>query len=462
MAIEIRTLRNNELGNSTHLIIDRDSSSAVVIDPVRDIADYLEIAETENVEITWALETHVHNDFVSGARELVAAKGAQLGASAQAGLHYPYGALTDGDELEIGTHHIRVLATPGHTPEHVAYLLLDPSGTPKALFSGGALMVGTAARTDLFGPALSWRFAHDLERSLKEKILSLPDDVAVYPTHGGGSFCAVGAGSAWTTTIGAERSANALAQSTSSREFVTRSLTGGTYPSYYVRMRSLNQSGAPLLGSTPADPPALDLQQVDEWLAQGAVLIDIRSAADFRGGHIPSSVAVGANGNLSGWTGWIFTPEKPLLLVAKSGDSGLAQIREATRQLNRIGYDRVVGYIDGGVDIWRAAGREVASLRTTNAAGLAKRLDADELLAVVDVREAAEWHAGHVPGSVNFPAHEIPARAAELPRGVPLAVHCGHDFRATLGASLLERAGFHDLYVLEDGWEGWAGLPAQS
>ncbi len=458
MAIEIRSLRSTELGNAAHVVVERDSGVAVVIDPVRDVGQYLDVAAGSSVELAWALETHVHNDFVSGARQLVASSATRLGASRDAELRYPYERLGDGDEIEIGSYRLRVLATPGHTPEHVAYLLIDPAGEPHALFSGGALMVGTAARTDLFGPALSWRFAHDLQRSLEEKILQLPDHVVVYPTHGGGSFCAAGAGSALSTTIGAERAANPLATARSSRQFVTRALTAGPYPAYYARMRSLNQAGAPLLGPQPPASPALSLDEVDTWLAQGALVVDVRQAAAFRAGHIPGSLAAGADGNLSGWVGWLVGPDRPLVLVAEPAVPGGAQVEETARQLARIGYDRIVGYLDGGIETWRAAGRELSSYETVSAAALAERLDADELLPVVDVREAGEWHAAHIPGSVNLPAHDIPAATIELPRSMPVAVHCGHDYRATLGASLLERAGYGRLVVVGDGWDGWVGL----
>ncbi|MDA8072922.1 MAG: rhodanese-like domain-containing protein [Actinomycetota bacterium] len=463
MGMEIRSFRSAELGNAAHVVIERASGVAVVVDPVRDIGQYLDVVAAEAVELAWALETHVHNDFVSGARELVASAGTRLGASGDAGLRYPYERLGDGDEIEVGSWRLRVLATPGHTPEHVAYVLVDPAGEPQALFSGGALMVGTAARTDLFGPALSWRFAHDLERSLKEKILELSDHVVVYPTHGGGSFCAAGAGSELTTTIGAERAANPLATARSSRQFVIRALTAGTYPSYYARMRSLNQAGAPLLGPVLPTPPPLDVDGLDTWLAQGALVVDVRPAGAFRAGHIEKSVAAGADGNVSGWVGWLVGPERPLVLVADAdvsgdGGAGRVQVAEATRQLARIGYDRVVGFLEGGIEAWRAAGGGVVRYETISAAALAKRLDADELLPVIDVREAAEWHAGHIPGSVNIPVHDIGASNVELPRGMALAVHCGHDYRATLGASLLERAGHHRLVVVDDGWDAWAVL----
>ncbi len=458
MGVEIRSVRSAELGNAAHVVIDRESKTAVVIDPVRDVEQYLALAAAEGVDLSWALETHVHNDFVSGARELVAAAGVQLGASADAGLRHPYERLGDGDEVELGRWRLQVLATPGHTPEHVAYLLVDPDGAPKALFSGGALMVGTAARTDLFGPALAWRFAHDLERSLKEKILALPDDVVVYPTHGGGSFCAAGAGSALSTTIGAERTANRLALARGSRRFVIEALTAGPYPAYYSRMRSLNQAGAALLGPRLPSPPALSLDDFDLWVAQGAVVLDVRPAAAFRDGHIARSVAVGADGNVSGWVGWLFGPERPLLLVAEADQRGEAQVAEATRQLARIGYDRVVGALDGGIETWSAAGRSLVSTEAIPAAEMAKRLDADHAVVVIDVREAAEWHAGHIPGSVNIPAHDILTAAIELPHGVPFRVHCGHDYRATLGASLLERSCYHQLLETDDGWDGWSAL----
>ena len=458
MAIEIRTLRYSELGNSSYILIDRETHSAVVIDPVRDTDRYLEIARSVDVRITWALETHVHNDFVSGGRELVAENLTRLGASSSAGLRFAYHGFDDGDEIEIGSWRLRVLATPGHTPEHLAYLLLDDAGHAQALFSGGALMVGTAARTDLFGLALSWRFAHDLERSLKEKILSLPDDVVVYPTHGGGSFCAVGAGSALTTTIGIEKATNRLLAARNSRQFVSRSLTAGPYPVYYSLMRSLNQAGAPLIGPTPPPPAAIDLEDLDLWIAQGALIVDLRASSDFRSGHIPGSIAAAADGNVSGWIGWLVGPERALVLVADEAERGKGQIDEAQRKLLRIGYDRIVGQLKGGLTTWVQAGRFLVNYETTTAAGLAKRLDSDEAIAIVDVREAGEWHTGHVPGSVNLPVHDILTTTIELPKGVPLAVHCGHDYRATLGASLLERSGYRELIVLEDGFDGWEAL----
>jgi len=205
--MEIRSFVADELGNSSHLLLVPEAELAVAIDPQRDIEQYLEVVGPMALKLKWALETHMHNDFVSGARELQAEAGASLGASADAGLRYPYSPLRDGQEIRVGPYRLRVLATPGHTPEHVSYLLLEESGRPLTLFSGGSLMVGTAARPDLLGAANSWRMARLLRQSLQERVMVLPDEVRVLPTHGGGSFCAAGAGGQRETTIGRERGA---------------------------------------------------------------------------------------------------------------------------------------------------------------------------------------------------------------------------------------------------------------
>ena len=455
MAFEIRVFRQSELGNSTFLVFDPESLEGVVIDPARDIDQYLEAADSAAVQLTWALETHIHNDFVSGSRELVAARQVRNGASAFADYRFPFHALADQDLIKVGSFVIQVLETPGHTPEHLSYLLIDSDGQMKALFSGGALMVGTAARTDLFGPALSWRLAHQLEMSIKGRILALPDEVIVYPTHGGGSFCAVGAGEDIRTTIAKEKHSNPLALAGSSRKFVERSLVGGEYPRYYSTMRSINISGAPLIGSEFSGVAGLGLKDVDDWIARGAAMLDIRPAERYRAEHIPASIAIGADGNLSGWVGWLLERDTPIVLVSSPGKQGQLEIKEAQRQLLRIGYDRIVGYLDGGIETRKADGRDSSSFATTTASKLAEYLDNDELLVVVDVRERSEWHAGHIPGSVNIPVHEISTSKSDLPFQVPLFVHCGHDYRGTLASSLLERSGYRDLTVVADGWDGW-------
>jgi hydroxyacylglutathione hydrolase len=449
--VEIRSFAADELGNTSHLLLVPEAGLAVAIDPMRDVAQYLEVVEQMGLEVTWALETHLHNDFVSGARELRAEVGATVGAGVGADLRHPHQALHDGQELDFGPCRLRVVATPGHTPEHVSYLLLDGAGRPVTLFSGGSLMVGTAARPDLLGPADSWRLARLLKQSLRDRVLTLPDDVLVLPTHGGGSFCAAGAGGERQTTIGAERAHNPLALAASDSAFIEIALNQGPYPAYFERMRGLNQLGAPLLGRRLPEPRRLELDEFDAWRAQGAAILDLRLADAFAEGHVPDSYAVGVAGSHSAWVGWLLDADQPLVLVADDR----AQERESVRQLARIGYDLVVGALDGGFRSWADAGRPVSSYPRMLSAEMERRLLSGERLVVVDVRETNEWFAGHVPGSVSIPAHDLPLHARQLPLGATLAVHCGHVYRATLGASLLERSGHDQLIVVEDGFGGW-------
>ncbi|HSR26739.1 MAG TPA: rhodanese-like domain-containing protein, partial [Candidatus Eisenbacteria bacterium] len=337
-------------------------------------------------------------------------------------------------------------------PEHVSYLLLDEWGRPLSLLSGGSLMAGTAARPDLLGPADSWRLARLLRASLRDRVMTLPDDVRVLPTHGGGSFCAAGAGGERVTTIGHERAHNPLVQAATESAFIEIALDQGPYPAYFDRMRGLNQVGAPLLGRQLPQPRRLSIEEFDAWRARGAAVLDLRSAAAFADGHIAGSYAVGVDGAHSAWVGWLLPPERPLLLIADDP----AQEQESVRQLARIGYDQAAGTLDGGLQAWTAAGRPVTTYRRLRSDELERRLLDGERLVVVDVREVHEWVAGRVPGSLNLPLHNIPAMARTLPLGTQLAVHCGHVYRGTLGASLLEQAGRGQVEVIEDGFEGWA------
>lgn len=359
--MEIRSFVAEELGNSSYLILVPEASLAAAIDPMRDVAPCLEMVERADRRLAWALETHAHNDFVCGARELEAEAGAMIGASAQAGLHYVYEPLRDGQEIGLGPYRLRVLATAGHTPEHVSYLLVDKSGGPFTLFSGGSLIIGTAARPDLLGPASSWRLARMLHHSPCDRLGTLPDDVQVLPTHGAGSFRASGASPPRSTTIGAEAEFIALAR----------------------------------LGRLAAAPRA----------------------------------------SLS------------LVLVADTD----AQEAKSVRQLARIGYDLVMGRLEGGFDAWPAAGRPVSSYPRITAARLEAWLLAGESLVVVDVRQPSAWFAGRIPGSVNVPLYEIPQRGVQLPIGPTLAVHCGYIYRGILGASLLQQVGRQQLVVVGDG-----------
>ena len=442
-----------ELGNSAYLIVSRETGEAALIDPLRDIEQYLARAEALGARITLTLETHIHNDFVSGAREVVRETGAELVASAGAELAYPYRTLADGETLALGSWSLRAVASPGHTPEHVSYLLQDGQGQPHTLFSGGSLMVGAIARPDLLGPQHTAALARAAYETAHQRLLVLPDEVYVYPTHGAGSFCGAGgsAGDGRTSIIGQERRFNPLLRATTYQQFLTRYLQLSAYPAYYHRMRPLNKAGAPLLGrSLPALRP-LTAEQVAAATHDGAVIVDTRLFEQFDEAHIPNSLSVPIDGPVSAWVGWVLTSETPLILLGATRDDE----REAQRELLRIGYDNILGTLEGGMEAWRAAGYTIRSGTPITTADIAAALISGEEMAIVDSRDLDEWTAGHIPGAVWAPVAEITEKARLLTPDAPTAVHCAHGYRSSIAASLLERAGFSQVLHVTDGYDEW-------
>lgn len=427
------------LGNSSYLV-DLGDGRALVVDPTRHPAGYLAAAEQARLDIAYAVETHLHADFVSGTREL-GALGARLLVPGEARHEFPVRGLADGEEIDLGGLTLRALATPGHTPEHLAYLLLD-ARTPVALFSGGSLLVDAVARTDLTAPDQTEALARSLWRSIHEKLLTLPDDLPVYPTHGAGSFCSAPAGSERTTTIGRERRANPLLAAPNEDAFVKQLLGGlGTYPPYFLHLREVNRRGPQLFG--PAEPqlPALRVEDVDRLQAAGARVVDVRPVDAFAAGHIPGSVSIVLRPQFATWLGWVVPYGDPVVFVVDAGQDGGQLVRDA----RGIGYDAILGEVEGGIEAWRASGRSI----DTTPLALADRFEG----AVLDVRQRNEYTAGHIPGAINAELGDIEPSA--LPAG-PVAVMCGHGERAMTAASLLARAGRGDVTVLVGGPEEWA------
>jgi hydroxyacylglutathione hydrolase len=434
------------LGNSAY-VVELGDRRALVIDPARDPTPYLELARWRRLRIAHAVETHLHADFLTGSRELAAA-GAQVLAPRASRLGFAHRGLDDNEELDLGGLTLRALATPGHAPEHVSYLLLD-DGQPMALFSGGALLVGTVARTDLAGPELTESLARAAYRSLHQRLLSLPDELGVYPTHGAGSFCSAPVGGERTTTIGAERRHNRLLAAADEDSFVAQLLVGfGSYPPYFLRLRDRNRAGPELLGRDWRVLPRLSTNQVREHLAGGGVvLVDARPITAFAAGHIPGALSIALRPQFASWLGWLVDDAQPLVVVLDDDqDRG-----ELARQCRTIGYDHLVGELAGGMADWRVAGLPEAQLPLVGA----EQLD-NQPGRVLDVRQASEVADGHLPGAV---AVELGALAgdqlpAALPAG-PVTVMCGHGERAMTAASLLARAGHTDLQVAVGGPEDW-------
>jgi hydroxyacylglutathione hydrolase len=440
------------LGNSAYLVGSHETHTAALIDPLRDVDRYLAAAERLSVTITHALDTHLHNDFLSGAREIAARTGAVIGASAAAKVGFDHRPLAENDEVAMGEARLRVMHTPGHTPEHIAFLLTDDDA-PTALFSGGALIVGGAARTDLLGHDLSEPLARHLYHTLHHKLLTLPDAVNVYPTHGAGSFCVAPASPERTTTIGRERKTNPLARAKTEDEFLARALSGlPSYPVYYREMRPINQRGPKVLGGVPVLKP-LSAAEVHAQIERGALALDVRRRGAFAAAHIPGAYGIRVDAPLVTWAGWLIPFGAPLILVTDSA----AERESAVRQLVRIGYESLLGYLEGGVEAWVKAGLRTERVQTMTAAELRERLNSGEALAVLDVRQDSEWEAGHIPGALHIENGRLPYDdPLPLPADRPIVVHCAHGARSTAAISVLARRGYRDLILVKDGFAGWA------
>ena len=399
----IEPVRIASLSNTTYVVGSELSGWCAVIDPVRDIDHYTSIAANHGVRINYALETHVHNDFVSGARELAATTGCQVGASASGGLLYPSLRLREDDELDLGEFKLRVLHTPGHTPEHISFLVIEKDreqDRPTAIFTGGALMLGGAARVDLLGQRIAPFLARWLHHTIHSKLLTLPNDVRVYPTHGGGSFCSASPppGDKIFSTIAEEWEQNPFAAHDQEEDFVQFALTGlGSYPAYYKYMADINRRGPDVLGEIPrlASLTPLSLRHQRE---EGSLLVDTRPQKPFNEGHIAGSFSVPLGDNFATWVGWVVPWQQPLVFLSPdpaSHDSPASR-DSIVRQLIRIGYDRFNGYLGGGLEAWQQAGLPLES---------ANRIDLEDLhelsghspgSLIIDVRQSREFQAGHI------------------------------------------------------------------
>ncbi len=446
------------LGDSSYLIGSEATGLAAVIDPQRDVDRYLQVAEGLGLRLTYTLDTHLHNDFISGAHELAAQQGIVVGASAEALLEFEHQSLQAGATLSLGDVTIGVLATPGHTPEHISFTVtpLDHS-TPTAIFSGGALIVGGAARTDLLGPNLTDHLSRQLYHTLHDRLLNLPDEVLVYPTHGAGSFCSAPVSADRTTTIGRERQWNALVQAESEEEFVVQALRNlPDYPTYFRYMRPINQRGPRVLNGLPV-LLSLSPAVVQQQMAQGVAVIDTRRPHEFMAGHIPASYGIPLDAPLITWAGWVVPFGTPIILIA---DHPIER-EEAVRQLIRIGYDDLRGYLDGGLTAWLAAGLPTQRVPVMPAEELRLQLERGAAPLVLDVRHDDEWRGGHLPRAVHLDAGRLPAYPPAMPRDERIIVHCAHADRSTVAISLLEQRGYQDLVQLEGGYSHWqaAGYP---
>jgi hydroxyacylglutathione hydrolase len=438
----IEAVVDEGLGNSAYLV-DLGDGRALAVDVSRDLRAVRSAARRSGLSVAFAADTHLHADFLSGARQLAAEDGAQILASAAGLREFPHRGLADGDEIYLGGLKLRAWATPGHTFEHISYLLTDGSRVI-AVFTGGSLLVGSAARTDLAGLEQAEPLARAQYASLL-RLLSLPDDTPVYPTHGAGSFCSAPPGAARTTTIGLERAANPLLAVASEDAFVTMLIDSlGSFPPYFLRLAEQNRRGPAVLASRPA-LPLLSPAEFLRMISDGAQVIDVRTVQSYAAGHIRGSLAIPLRPAFASWLGWLVTDPRTALVIVAEPDRDLTDL---AWQAAKIGYENLAGVLAGGIPAWLAAGEPVASVPLTTAAHV-------EPTSVVDVRQAAEYAGGHLPSARGVELGDLADVAADLADG-PVVTMCGHGERAATAASVLERAGIADVAILPGGPDDWA------
>lgn len=451
----IQQVVHEELGNSTYLLVDRDTGRAAVIDAPRDADVFLDLAAAGGWQIDSVLETHVHNDFLSGGPDLRAAIGASWVVPATSGIYGADRELSDDDELQVGSLTLRAVHSPGHTPEHLSYLLLGSAGEPLALLSGGALMVGTMARPDLLGPSHTFGLSRSGFTTMRRFMTDFDDALLVLPTHGGGSFCGAAASGDRVTTIGNERRTNGLVAAPDRAHFLAIHARQDEYPTYYRQMAPRNRLGQPTLAGAAPALSRVTLDQLDESVAAGAVVVDCRPHAAFDFAHVPDSIAVPLHGPFSPWVGWVADIDTAVILVADSAEDAA----EATRQLIRIGFTRVGRWLEFAD--WLVGGRSAACVTRRSMADLAEGILDGSEITVIDVRQEREWVSGHLPGAVHALPDAMPSLAATLDRTVPVAVYCASGHRSAVAASLLLRAGLTNIWHIGDGIEAWraSGIP---
>jgi hydroxyacylglutathione hydrolase len=447
------------LAHASYLLAS--DGEGVVVDPQRDVELYLKAAADHGLTIRHIFESHLHADFVSGHRELAARTGATIYMGAQAGATFPHLPVTDGFQLKFGRASIRVLETPGHTPESICMVVTDEekSSKPWAVLTGDILFIGDVGRPDLSPRHSPAQLAGLLYDSLHSQLLTLPDSVLVYPAHGAGSLCGKNMRAERSSTIGTERLTNYALQIKSREEFVAQ-LTSNlpARPEYFLKDAEINRTGAAPLSELPplrAIAPA----ELKAMLSSGEIALDVRPNDEFAAGHVPGSVNIALGGQFASWAGTVLGLSAHPVLIAESD----AQLEEARLRLTRVGIEALDGYLDGGVAAWKQPGLPVATISQMTASDLDARLRSGAVQ-VLDVRREPEWDAGHIEGANWWPLDNFRVSPPEMDHEAPIAVHCKGGYRSMIASSLLQRAGFKNVINVVGGFDAWqqAKLPTVS
>lgn len=461
MALVFEQLLTESIGDASYLVGDDAARVAAVIDPQVDVQRYVAAAREHGLAITHVIQTHIHEDYLSGATALAnACGGAEVWVSGHDAPHYGFRhrPVQDGAVLELGDTMLTVRHTPGHTPEHISLLVAkkDRQEAPFAVLSGGSLLVDAAGRTDLLGKERVDELTRAQFKTLRDFYLSLDDGVQVYPTHVHGSPCGAAIGDKTSTTIGDERRHNPLLQQADEASFRKEALGDlPPKPRYYPRLKERNASDQPAAAPSTHVRPLPPAAFREAMEARGTVVLDTRHLLAFGGSHVPGALNIGASGHLSIWAGWMLEPGQPLLLVLDSD----ATLGEVVAHLARTGFERFTGYLAGGMSGWQNAGLPLQALQQLHVTDAAAASQARRLQ-LLDVRSPQEWKKARAPGARHIFLPELPARLDELPKAERLAVYCDSGYRASIAASLLQARGF-DVANVPGSWQAWTacGLP---
>ncbi len=432
---------------------------AAVIDPQRDVGIYIEEAAKHGLKIAHVIETHLHADFVSGHGELAARTGADIYLGSSAGARFPHVPVKDGDEVRFGRCVLRFLETPGHTLESVSILVtdLDRAASPFAVLTGDTLFIGDVGRPDLSPGHTPQQLAGMLFDSLHTKLLTLDDDVEVYPAHGAGSLCGRQMSAERKSTIGVQRRVNYALQPKDRDEFV-RLLTAELpeRPGYFAQDVEINRSGAAPLAALPP-LPALEPREALERQRAGALVLDTRPPMEFGPAHIPGSMHIGLSGQYASWAGALVGLDQEIVLVAEDEEHA----EESRMRLARVGIEKVAGYLKGGIVAWVRAGLEAGHIPQISVQELSEWLGSGDPIQVVDVRKPGEWSEGHIGGAANLPLNKLPSALTGLDAAAPVFVYCKGGYRSSIGASILKRAGIGQVVNVTGGFDAWkaCGLP---
>ncbi|MEV1158775.1 MBL fold metallo-hydrolase [Micromonospora chokoriensis] len=450
MPVEVSVVATSSLGDRSYLA--SDGQVAIVVDPQRDIDRMMYLAGEKGVRITHVLETHLHNDYVSGGLELARITGAHYLVAAADEVGFERTSVSDGDQVAVSDSlRLRVIATPGHTFHHLSYVLdvaTDAGWEAVGVFTGGSLLFGTTGRTDLLGQRHAHELALHQHTSAKRLADLLPDGAQVWPTHGFGSFCSASQSDAPESTIGREREKNPVLR-LAADDFVTETLDGlDAYPAYYAHMGVANVAGPAPVDLTPVN--RADAAELRERMAEGEWVVDLRHRKAYAASHLAGTVSLGLDGPMATWLGWLIEWGVPITLLAQTPQ----QVADAQRELVRIGVDRPAAQATGDAGQWATDPGQLRELRMADFVALAAAREGDVPAGlpgadvILDVRLTNEWRAGHIDGAVHIPLPDLPRRLADVPAGA-VWVHCGSGYRATAAASLLANAG-REVVVVDD------------